>query len=417
MELFFLLLLAVVPSEAGPHSFERDLLQLQRCTSSGRLLDLTNGSVGSPVCVSQCTQPAVRTVQGGGFAFCLWPIHRKEALDISFTLALRNVSFKQIPRSSDVRVRLPLAVGQMLQVAPGDVLGEMMVRDGDSYRGLEVSAFQLRRRDRSGFGSQEAAGSTVRAKPNSTWGAAGSNRTAAASLGPGPGPAFRGQRLRARQAQDLGYAFPVLCTSCNVFLAVRCESWRVGSSGSSTWTGNALLEALDSRSSASVVQALGLAGNWEVLEFSASQRKPDMHPLEVVGAEHAFRYEGLPWNFDPIEENKSDWERFRDYQEGSIMDNPKFDFAGLDEMVFANRGPEGSVEVLIVGAVLLALLFVAAGSQKMSRQPQLMDVQLSRALGLSSFGVGGSRLRNREVRSLPRNRQALERSLQRALNL
>jgi len=139
----------VQPCFGAGSSVHNELLQLQRCSATGRLLNLANGSGGFPTCVDACVAPAVRTVQGGGNGFCLRPILRSDALDVAFTLVLRNVTWANVPRANEIRLRLPMAVGQALQVAPGDVMGHMMVRDGDAYTSYELESFVLNRKGES----------------------------------------------------------------------------------------------------------------------------------------------------------------------------------------------------------------------------------------------------------------------------
>eukprot|EP00913_Durusdinium_trenchii_P035141 g32875.t1 len=46
-----------------------------------------------------------------------------------------------------LRLGVPIAVGQILQVPPADVLGEVMVRDAGAYDSHQLHSFKLRRRD------------------------------------------------------------------------------------------------------------------------------------------------------------------------------------------------------------------------------------------------------------------------------
>ncbi|CAK9116029.1 unnamed protein product [Durusdinium trenchii] len=72
------LLWRLQPTLAG--SAERHpAARMQRCFTSGKLLDLTNGSIGLPNCVDSCVPPAERSVQAEGLGFCMLPIARTAA--------------------------------------------------------------------------------------------------------------------------------------------------------------------------------------------------------------------------------------------------------------------------------------------------------------------------------------------------
>eukprot|EP00438_Fugacium_kawagutii_P020721 Skav225277 [mRNA] locus=scaffold4099:178794:182719:+ [translate_table: standard] len=191
--------------------------RMHSCFAAGKLLDLTslgrsqdmkqqravvvhggtvrgqarNGSVGLPNCVERCVPPAERSIQGLpqtqdplGVAFSCTPVtaEAKEAFDVSFTLELRNVSLKQLPSTvpelpleprgirasqflwaleteEQLRMNVPVALGQALQVPPGDVLGEVFLGKewcqdlpsfkvtGQRYDSHTLHSFKLRRRD------------------------------------------------------------------------------------------------------------------------------------------------------------------------------------------------------------------------------------------------------------------------------
>eukprot|EP00931_Biecheleriopsis_adriatica_P116784 TRINITY_DN9237_c0_g1_i1.p1 TRINITY_DN9237_c0_g1~~TRINITY_DN9237_c0_g1_i1.p1 ORF type:complete len:464 (+),score=67.32 TRINITY_DN9237_c0_g1_i1:25-1416(+) len=418
-------------TEAG-HAKVQELINLQRCASSGHLLDLTNSTAGaSPRCVSTCPPSSVRSVQAGGFAFCLHPIIRSDALDVSFSLALRNVSWQEVPPAHDFRVRMPLVIGQALQVPPGDVMGEVMMRDVDAYVGSTLVNFELRRKNEP-VNMQDRFEQLVRQAESNHKDA---NRAAFASSVNGstaprtapredplslPDFLIREKRRSSFRKARMSRFMP--CYRCNVYLAVRCESWRIGSPGTLKLD-TPLLRALEERRARSVIEELGLSGSWEVLHFSTALRSHDLPALEVVGTESAFRFDGYAWGFDPLIGNTSrDWAGFpvqdplRDLrfqrEDTDRSDNLKFDFSGMDDPVY---NPEGSTEIMLVGAVLLAVLFLAAGTHKLQRGGTFSSMGMGMGMRQSSrlpLGLASDRVSGRRSLGLSSERSEQQQQLQ-----
>eukprot|EP00933_Yihiella_yeosuensis_P013282 TRINITY_DN12385_c0_g1_i1.p1 TRINITY_DN12385_c0_g1~~TRINITY_DN12385_c0_g1_i1.p1 ORF type:complete len:478 (-),score=59.89 TRINITY_DN12385_c0_g1_i1:169-1602(-) len=409
------------------------LQKMQRCAASGKFLDLTHGTPGNPECVSSCEKPAVRSIQAEGVAFCMMPLTRGEPLDIVFTLMLHNVSWRDVPSVSAIRIQLPMAVGQALQVAPGDVIGEMMVRDRNIYSGFELVAFELHRKE-----AAEAEGlfgrpresrdkeeiEQFQKKPkdrfgrpiqlpkaedlvgNSTIDFNGTQSNKAININ----QALRLKRQRQKpppsgflgRPRNSGFQF---CSSCDVYVAMRCEAWRIGRSGSRALE-NQLLKAFAQNSQAELSRLLGLDAPWKVLKFSTALRPRDLPPLESVGAEPAFRYKDHPWNFDPIDGNFT--------REGDLFhelgldkdDSLKFGFSGLGPDNADIR--QGSVEILLIGLIILLMLFVAIQQQQMAMATRPPTTMIDRNM----LELAMTERSNRILKTLTEHRLALAGSLQ-----
>ena len=338
------LLWMLQPAAAGldRHSSAR----LHGCFAAGKLLDLTNGSVGLPNCVDQCVPPAERTVQAEGVGFCMLPVVRKEAFDLSFTLELRNVTFRQLPSAEQLRANVQVALGQALQVAPADVLGEVMVRDSGSYDSHTLHSFKLRRRDEVDEPSDEP---TVIPPKDSKFAALASRNKSNKSAKTGVGGKEKENLVGMRGKQrSLGLPFsPCRSGFCNMYLTMRCEVWRIANAPGVEQPDSPFVTALQTKSSEEVVTQLGLSGNWSVLQLTTAARPKGSPPLEAAHADPVFRFIGLPWNYDPVHGNLTGkWNEF-----GEIDPRMKYEDKAIEQ-------------IMIAFFVLIALVFAILGQQR-----------------------------------------------------
>lgn len=342
------MLLWMLQSTAAGSLDKHSNARMQSCFAAGKLLDLTNGSVGLPNCVERCVPPAERSVQAEGLGFCMLPVVRTEAFDVSFTLELRNVSLKHLPSPEQLRTQVPVALGQALQVPPADVLGEVMVRDSSSYDSHTLHSFKLRRRDETDEPGDEP--TEIPPKVSKHLGMSSmSGRNQSAKTGSGGGKekdSLVGVRGKPKHP---GPAFsPCRSGFCNMYLTMRCEVWRIASAPGVELPDSSLMTALQQRSPEEVIEKLGLSGNWSVLQFSTATRPKGSTPLEIVRADPVFRFLGLPWNYDPLQGN---------------LTGKWSEFGGLDpRFKYEEKAME---QILIAFFVLIALAFAIVGQQKL----------------------------------------------------
>lgn len=339
-------------------------MRMQRCFTSGKLLDLTNGTIGIPDCVDQCAPPGERTIQAEGVGFCMLPVARKDAFDVSFAVQLRNISLRKLPPTDWIRMSLPVAVGQALQVAPSDVPLELMIRDASMYDNHVLRSFKLRRKDEvepepAGLEAfelqqkqrvQEAEVSDQ--VPEEGEMPKASNISGSTRKVPSMGsvdPRVRGGQKQRPKRVSVAYG-PCRSGSCNLYVAVRCEVWRLPNKDGDMLPDSPLLQALQDRAAGEVGRLLGLVGNWSLVDVSLTERPRHASPLEVAHAEPAFRFDGFPWNYDPLHGNMTGrWNEI-----GADID-PRL------------RMEEKGLEQLLIGFfVLMALIFAVLGQQRLA---------------------------------------------------
>eukprot|EP00928_Gymnodinium_smaydae_P017417 TRINITY_DN16655_c0_g1_i1.p1 TRINITY_DN16655_c0_g1~~TRINITY_DN16655_c0_g1_i1.p1 ORF type:complete len:463 (-),score=106.35 TRINITY_DN16655_c0_g1_i1:9-1226(-) len=344
------------------------------------------------------------------------PVVRDRPLDVRFALALENVPRRELPEVEDIGMLVPLAVGQSLQVAPGDVMGEVIMHDADVYEGTALAAFELRRKDGEapGAGADVAAAATAGTPSAPQAGGtpasasvpaapAQASRAPTAAVASGPAAARAGslaeafdvaagdrdrnasalsgrkkigllQRLRGSkrtsmqfetnqyariQSLDASRRNRLFCTHCNVYVAIRCESWRIAPDG------NQLLDALRDRSGDTVRSQLGLAGGWRVLQYSVVPQPAGRAPLEVVGITPSYRFEGYNWDYDPVVGNLSHY--------GEGLHRGGHPLAGMDDPVVM----QVAQNMFFVGCVLFFFVMYAMYHRMGQDRPEEYGLDMS----------------------------------------
>eukprot|EP00439_Symbiodinium_sp_Y106_P065900 s741_g10.t1 len=260
-------LVLAAPAQQSWDRWDRSpAVRMQRCFASGKLLDLTNGTVGVPDCVDQCAPPGERTIQAEGVGFCMLPVARKDAFDVSFAVQLRNISLRKLPPTDWIRMSLPVAVGQALQVAPSDVPLELMIRDASMYDSHVLRSFKLRRKDEV---EPEPAGLEAFELQQK-------QRVQEAEVTdqvPEEGEMPKASNISgSKKRVSVAYG-PCRSGSCNLYVAVRCEVWRLPNKDGDMLPDSPLLQALQDRAAGEVGRLLGLVGNWSLVDVSLTERR------------------------------------------------------------------------------------------------------------------------------------------------
>eukprot|EP00929_Paragymnodinium_shiwhaense_P088862 TRINITY_DN49171_c0_g1_i1.p1 TRINITY_DN49171_c0_g1~~TRINITY_DN49171_c0_g1_i1.p1 ORF type:complete len:446 (-),score=99.73 TRINITY_DN49171_c0_g1_i1:78-1415(-) len=330
-----LVVLAAGAGEHGPSSIAAAASsmsaaqEIRRCVVDGKLLDLTAAGAkpGRPPCVARCAEGAVPTIQAEGVAFCLRPVCRSAPLDVAFTLSKLSVDWTKLPSPDQLQSHVFMTLAQALQVAPGDVQGEMLVRDADLYDGERLVSIRLQRRDGKDMPlppmTEEERQAVVlkeqRRKQELKAPAApeAANATLSEQANKDDdiqiGQHFRNAGAGVAKANDVAMrhgpqAHLLLpCRRCDVHLSIRFESWRECSDkpedAGAAHPRSRLLQALHDLDSAATLQALGLPDDWTLLEARAGQLpgwSPEVMPLEAVGTRAMLRYKEHEWNIDPL---------------------------------------------------------------------------------------------------------------------
>merc|ERR1711957_364564 len=173
-----------------------------------------------------------------------------------------------------------------------------------------------------------------------------------------------GNFLARPQAVDRVPFMP--CTHCDVYIAVRCELWRLSVLEEAD---NALFQALKNRNHSAVEQWLGLSGGWEILQFRAVSLPGGTRPLEAAGGVRAFRYHGYPWNQDPVMGNSTAhfWDEMVGASARGDLGDDDFNVPG---MVFQGQpGDRGArLPVIEVMGIVLVLLAFGVAASRTGRQ-------------------------------------------------
>jgi len=408
-----------VPASGDPspstQALEKRMTSIRRCVADGKILDLTAGSPGQPGCVEACVGPyAERVVQAEGMAICLQPVVRNEPLDVSFTLMLRGVPWDHVPKPIALRNVL-MAVAQALQVAPSEIRSQLLVRDADIYEDHELVAFEIRRQGEEyrkvpktltePAGHVQAAtsssNSSLAARGKSLDSQLALNASQADSLPSGLQPVQQEDLWKSVAKRDEFLArsrFRGPCRNCDVFVAMRCEAWRI-SMTAGVQPANPLLQALvnsDNHENQEVEQQLGVADGWQVMQATLKARSLDALPLEAVKTLPAFLYEGYNWDQDPLIDGPNA-SRAASHHPPLLVE----DFNGISQQSFGLGGPmpaferaAGHPEVLPAEMFVMAMVFL--GLYAASRAPR------SSMSGFDNDFLFGSsyeaQLRNRPLR-------------------
>ncbi|CAJ1429872.1 unnamed protein product [Effrenium voratum] len=198
---------------------------------------------------------------------------------------------------------------------------------------------------------------------------------------------------RGVRGQKLPPSFgPCRSGFCNMYLTMRCESWRIANTNSGDLPDIPLLVALRDRAEPEVVRQLGLNANWTVLHVTTAVRPQHATPLEVTRADPTFRFAGLPWNYDPLHGNLTGkWNEF-----GDIDRRLKFEDKALEQ-------------ILVAFFVLLALMFALLGQQRfvsLSPSAALADSADWHAVGFNSRTLRRPWPMRREARKMLGHRSA-----------
>mmetsp|Transcript_34148 Transcript_34148/g.77938 ORF Transcript_34148/g.77938 Transcript_34148/m.77938 type:complete len:441 (+) Transcript_34148:74-1396(+) len=347
-------------------AFEKRLASIRRCVADGRILDLTAGTPGQPSCVDECrVEIAERVVQAEGMAICLQPVIRAEPLDIAFTLMLRGVPWDQVPKPIAMRSIL-MAVAQALQVAPSEIHSQVLVRDADIYEDYEIAAFEIRRQgeeyrrieDRNPGNQHEA----HKSNGTDTVLQLNSSEVAVADL-----PRMKQEELwrSPQQKRDEFLSrsrFRTPCRNCDVFVAMRCEAWRIRDLAGAAESAHPLLRVLQKgeQHMGEVEQQLGVTEGWQVMQANVQMRSLDKLPLEAVRTLPAFRYVGYSWDQDPLQEARNGTKGGPGHP--FLIDG---DFNGITQQSFGLGGPlptferaMGQSEVLPAELFVMSMVFI-----------------------------------------------------------
>jgi len=357
--------------------FEKRLAAIRRCVADGRILDLTEGAPGQPTCVEKCIEErSERVVQAEGMAICLQPVVRSEPLDIAFTLMLRGVPWDHVPKPIAMR-NILMAVAQVLQVAPSEIHSQVLVRDADIYEDYELAAFEIRRQgeDYRRIEGKQPQQQDEAHKSNATGGAEptavqlnASEGAAAASVVAADLPRMKQEELwrspQQKRDEFLGRSrFRTPCRNCDVYVAMRCEAWRIrGTAAAMAEPAHPFLRALvrGEQQMGEVEQQLGVTDGWQVMQANMQMRSLDKLPLEAVRTLPAFRYAGYSWDQDPLQEARNGTKGAPGHP--FLIDG---DFNGITQQSFGLGGPlpaferaAGQPEVLPAELFVMSMVFI-----------------------------------------------------------
>jgi len=117
-----------------------------------------------------------------------------------------------------------------------------------------------------------------------------------------------------------------------------------------------------------------LTANWTLLEVALVERPHKSTPLEVVRAEPTFRYDGFPWNYDPLQGNLTGrWNELGELDPRIRMENQALE------------------QVLVGFFVLMALVFAFLGQQRLNMGSSPSMSMPERSADWHAVGAAGNR--------------------------